>query len=195
MIRFRLLLGAAVALALSLAVFDLHAAITQSEARFKFTAVQTGTNNVQAPAFAPTIEKIIQFTEGTSNNQYDILWVDKRTLAASGTEDLDLTGTALKSAFQANIAIAEVVGVIVIADPGNTNDVKVGGAAANGWFGMFQGAAHVALVKPGGLFVNIAPNSAGLGAVTAGTADLLTIANSSGSSGVTYTIAIIGRSS
>lgn len=194
MTRLRSLLGGlALAFAVGTAVFA-ATTINSSEVRLRFAANQTTSNNVSSPAFTPVVDKVLQFTNGTGIGQYDVLFVDKRTLAASTTEDLDLTGTALKSAFNANIANAEIVGVIVIAEATNTNDVVVGGAASNGWFGLFADATDKSLVKPGGLFANISYDASGLGAVTAGTGDLLRIGNSSSGSSVTYTIVILGRS-
>jgi hypothetical protein len=168
--------------------------LNSSDVRLRFSANQVSSNNISSPAFTPVVDKLLQFANGTGAGQYDVLFVDKRTLAASGSEDLDLTGTALKSAFNANIANAEIVGVLVFAETANTNDVVVGGASANGWFGMFGAANDVVNVKPGGFFADVAYDASGLGAVTAATADLLHIANSSSGTTVTYTIVILGRS-
>ena len=46
-------------------------------------------------------------------------------------------------------------------------------------------------MQPGGTLLLVAPNAAGY-AVTAGTGDLLKVANSGGSTGVTYDIVIVG---
>lgn len=130
---------------------------------------------------------------GTTSGKADVLWHDERTLAASGTEDLDLAGT-LTGLLGGTVTFAKVKGVLVYADDGNTNDVVIGGASANGWLGPFGDATDTVAVKPGGLLVMMAPGTAGLGSVTAATADLLHVANGSSGSGVTYQIIIVGTS-
>jgi hypothetical protein len=200
MTRLRPIVGGLAALVfaalLGSAVFG-AVSVDRSEVRLKFTATQTKTNNAvpAGPAFSPAIEKLLQFTNGSSGaNKYDVLFVDKRTLAASTGEDLDLAGSALQSAFGTNIAIANVVGVIVIAEPTNGDAIVVGNAAANGWFGMFGAAAHKVNVRPGGVFIDIAPDATGLGAVTAGTGDLLHFLNADSGAVATYTVVLLGRS-
>lgn len=47
-------------------------------------------------------------------------------------------------------------------------------------------------VFPGGVFCNVAPDANGLGTVTAGTADILRIANPGGAA-CDYTIGIVAR--
>jgi len=98
-----------------------------SELRVKFTATQTGSNDLGNPRFLPSLDKVLQFTSGTGANQADIVWTDERTLAASGSEDLDLAG-ALTDAFGATITAVELVAIIIVADAGNTNNVVVGDA-------------------------------------------------------------------
>ena len=132
----------------------------------------------------------VNLTSGTGNNQGDMLWHDQRTLAASGTEDLDLAG-ALSNAFGATQTFVELVAVGIFAASGNTNDVQLTRPASNG-APLFLAAGDGIAVKPGGAFYWVAPNT-GI-TVTAGTGDLLTVTNSAGSTGVTYDVVIIGRS-
>lgn len=131
------------------------------------------------------------FADGTGDNQAQVVFSDTRTLAASATENLDLSGTALQDAFNQNIALTKIKGIIIAADSGNTNDVLVGGAASNALSTFFGDATDLVKVKPGGVFCLLAPKAAGYG-VTAATADILKIANSSSGTGVTYTIIVFG---
>lgn len=135
--------------------------------------------------------KSYSLLDGTGANQANQVFSDTRTLAASASEELDLNGTALQNAFGANIAFTKIKAIIIEAAAGNTNDVLVGGAAANAVASIFGDPTDVLKVKPGGLVVLTAPNVNGY-AVTANTADLLKIANSAGTTGVTYSIVIIG---
>lgn len=129
------------------------------------------------------------FTDGTGANQARILFSATRTLAASATEDLDLAGVLL-DAFGDTVTIDKVKALIVTAAPGNTNNVLVGGAAsaqASPWFGD---VTDKVVVRPGGLFAVVAPDATGYD-ITATSADLLKIANSSSGTPVTYTIVIL----
>jgi len=85
----------------------------------------------------------------------------------------------------------KIRGLIVRADPLNTNNVIVGAAATNAVFTMFGAATHTVTVRPGGVFALFAPDNTAYAAV-ATTADLLRIANSGAGSTVTYDIIIIG---
>lgn len=129
---------------------------------------------------------------GTGANQADRVWRDQRTLAASANEDLDLAG-ALTDALGGSAVFARVKAIVVRASDANTNNVVVGGAASNQFVGPFGAGTHTVAVKPGGIFAVFAADATAW-AVTAGTGDLLRIANSAGSTAVTYDIIIIGAS-
>lgn len=131
------------------------------------------------------------FADGVGANQAQRLFTDQRTLAASATENLDLSGV-LTDAFGASLAFTEVKALVIKAAAGNTNDVLVGGAASNGFITPFGDATDVVRVRPGGTLVLVAPDATGY-AVTAGTGDLLKIANSAGSTSVTYDVVIVGN--
>jgi hypothetical protein len=129
-------------------------------------------------------------TNGTGSNQADKLWSDTRTLAASANEDLDLSGS-LSSLFGA-FAPAKVKAVVIFARAANTNSVVISRPAANGLVIFAAASDALAGLQPGGVFVYTAP-TAGI-AVTAGTGDLLNIANSAGGTSVTYDIIVVGTS-
>lgn len=145
-------------------------------------------------ASAPlTRDLSFDWTSGTGANQADKVFSDSRTISASSSEDLDLAGS-LVDALGATITFAKIKAILIEADTGNTNDVVLGGAASNQFVGPFGSATHTIKVPPGGVFLLAAPKAAGLGSVTAGTGDLLKVANSSSGSSVTYRITIIGTS-
>lgn len=130
------------------------------------------------------------FTDGTGANQAQKLFTDQRTLAASANESLDLSGV-LTDVFGATLAFTKIKAILVKAADGNTNDVVLGGAASNAWIGPFGASTHTVAVKPGGTVMFVAPDANGY-AVTAGTGDLLKVANSAGGSAVTYDIVLVG---
>jgi hypothetical protein len=130
-------------------------------------------------------------TSGVGANQSDIEFTDQRTVASGATDDLDLTGTALKDAYGTNIALVKVKAVLIEAAAANTTNLTVGNATAPfvGWFGA---GTHTIVLKPGDFFMIASPGLAGWG-VTATTADILRVTNAAGAS-ANYTIIVIGTS-
>jgi hypothetical protein len=129
---------------------------------------------------------------GTGADSADKLWTDRRTLAPSANESLDLAGTLL-DAFGATLTFARIRAIIIAAATANTNNVIVGGAASNGFISWVGTATDTIAVRPGGVFALIARDATAY-AVTAATADLLKIANSGAGTSITYEVAIIGAS-
>lgn len=128
---------------------------------------------------------------GISVDQADRLFSDTRTINPSANEDLDLAGN-FTDPIGGPATFAKVKAIIVRASAANTNNVVVGGAAANAFVGGFGAAAQTFAVRPGGVFMVTAPKDGWV--VTAGTGDLLRIANSGAGSAVTYDIIIVGTS-
>lgn len=139
-----------------------------------------------ALSYGPTLN----LGDGTGAGQIDRIFADTRTLAASASEDLDLAGV-LVDAIGRVVTFARVRGLLVRSAPGNTNNITVGGAASNGWVTAFGAATHTLTVRPGGFVMLGAPDATAYG-VTAGTGDLLRIANAAGGSPVSYDIVILG---
>lgn len=135
--------------------------------------------------------KNIELATGTSANQADMLWHDRRTLSASATEDLDFAGS-LTNALGATQTFARVKALVVYAATANTNNVNVTRPGSNG-VPLFLAAGDGIAVRPGGLFLAVAPDATAY-AVTGGTGDLLTFTNSAGSTSVTYDVIVIGAS-
>ncbi|MEH0650667.1 hypothetical protein QA995_14800 [Streptomyces scabiei] len=133
----------------------------------------------------------VSLASGVGANQADKIFSDTRTLAASATEDLDLAGV-LSDPLGASLTFARIKAVLIKAAAGNTNSVQVTRPASNG-VPLFLAAGDGLSVRPGGLFLWVAPDATGV-AVTAGTGDLLTLTNSAGSTSVTYDVIIIGAS-
>lgn len=134
----------------------------------------------------------ISLATGTGAGQADKIFHDERTLTASSSENLDLAGT-LVDAFGATITFARIKGIVVYASPANTNNVLVGGAASNGFINWVGDTTDVIVVRPGGLFTLFATDATAY-VVTASTGDLLKVANSGGTTSVTYDVVLIGAS-
>lgn len=136
-------------------------------------------------------QKVTQlFTNGAGADQANALFHDRRTIAASGNESLDLAAS-LVDGFGRTLTFTKVRALIIVASEGNTNNVVVTRPASNG-VPIFAAASDaLAPLKPGGMFVLTDPSADGI-AVTAGTGDLINIANSGGSTSVTYDVFILG---
>lgn len=149
-----------------------------------------GSNDLGNAAFKARFDKSISFLPGTDAiSKADLLFSDTRTLSASSSEDLDLAGV-LATPLGVTIAAAEIVAIYIAAAAGNTNNVIVGGASATQFVGPFGAATHTLAIQPG-QFIFLSCQKGW--AVTAGSADLLKVANSSSGSAVSYDIMLIGR--
>jgi hypothetical protein len=155
-------------------------------------------NSITPPSFnsvvgALTYAKSQGYSSGAGASQMDRLFAAQRTITASGTDDLDLTGTALQDILNQNLALARVKLIAVYAATGNTNNVVIGAAAATQFVGPFGANTHTIAVQPGGSFLIVTPTAAGW-PVVAATSDLLRITNGGAGTSVTYDI-IVGGSS
>ena len=126
-------------------------------------------------------------SHGTGNNQATTVWQDDRTLTASASEDLDFNGS-LTDAYGNSVTCTKLKALVVKAASTNVNDVDVGGSNTT-IAGRFGATNDIVSVRPGGLFLYLAA-STGV-TVTNASADLLTVANSAGSTSVTYDIILL----
>lgn len=151
---------------------------------------QTNPLDLGSGSFPFSLSAGASLPNGTASGQADLLFTDSRTLTASSNEDLDLAGSLL-SAFGATLTFVKLKAVIVKAASGNTNNVVISRPASNG-VPLFEAASDAISVLPGGCFVWVAPG-AGV-AVTAGTGDLINIANSGAGTSVVYDVVLVGTS-
>jgi len=155
-------------------------------------ALLTGANDIGDVAANLARNFSANWGSGTAMGQADLIWGDTNTLAASANTDIDLAGV-LTNPLGGTLTFARIRLILVIASAGNTNNVVLGNAASNQFVGPFGAATHTAAVRPGGMFMAAAPDTTGW-AVTAGTGDLLRVANSAAGSTVDYSIMVIGAS-
>jgi hypothetical protein len=154
---------------------------------------QTSPQDLGTAAFPAAVRALAQLTSGTGAGQADLVFSDTRTLAASANESLDLAGS-LVGAFGATLTFVKVKGLFISADAANTNSVVVGAAASNPWATLLNATGTISL-RPGSFFLAAAGqlDATGYGVVAA-TGDLLKVANSGGTTGVNYTVIVIGTS-
>ena len=155
----------------------------------KLTGTLTKTFDQGDGSFPASIGTPLELSDGTDADQADLIFADTRSTTG---EDLDLAGT-LSDAFGDTITMARVKAIFVKASSDNTVDVHVGGAASNALDTIFADTTDKAVVRPGGALMFWAPDATAY-AVTASTADLLTVAASDGATSVSYDIVIIGAS-
>lgn len=160
---------------------------------FQVAAYLSNTSSDLTVPTAPlSFAQSFHLDSGTGASAADRLWMDSNTLAASASVDVDLAGS-LSDALGSALTFARVKAMFLRAASGNANNVVIGGAASNQFVGPFGAATHTFAVKPGGFLGWIAPDATGW-PVTAGTGDLLKIANSGAGTSVTYDVVIIGAS-
>lgn len=153
---------------------------------------QTGAGDLESATARISESSTLTYTDGAGAGQANLQWSDERTLAASGTENLDLAGS-LANLLGAAV-FARVKYIKITASANNTNNVNFTRPASNGLAGIFLAAGDGVSIPPGGKFEWGDPGATGV-AVTASTGDLLTVANSAAGTSVTYRIIIIGASS
>jgi hypothetical protein len=131
---------------------------------------------------------------GTIAGTCDLAWTDKAvSIAASGQLNLDLNGALIDDLGQ-TVNFAKVKAIMIKASAANVNDVIMGNAASNGFVGPFGAAAHTIAVKPGGTLLLECSGTLAGWPVTAGTGDILRLANGGAGSAVLFDIAILGTS-
>ena len=136
------------------------------------------------------------FTDGVVANTFDRLYMAERTVASATNDDIDLSGV-LTDVFGSTITAAELVGIFVInrAKDGTANTTNLTiGAGSNPVVGFLGGTTPtVGPLKPGGCFLLMNPDATGLATITAGTGDILRVANGSGAT-AKFQIALLMRS-
>lgn len=154
--------------------------------------VQTGAHDLGVPSFKSALQREMIYVDGTAADQADILFADTRTIVSGGTDDLDLAG-ALSNAFGQTITAAKIVALMISSRSSNTTNLTIG-VGTNPVVGWLGGTTPtLGPIRPGGVFLRAETGAAGICSVTAGTADILRIANAAGAA-ATYDIVILGRS-
>lgn len=165
-----------------------------NKAIISFKLTNTNTNTVSSELSSPVDKleflKALNLLNGVGAGKAEAIYHDQRTLGASANEELDLNAV-LTNVYGTTLTFTKIKAVVVFAAVGNTNNVVVGGAAANAFL-MFSDGTDKVPIKPGGMIFLYDPTADGM-TVTPATGDLLKIENSAGGTPVTYDIIIIGE--
>ena len=162
-----------------------------STINLNISGTQTSALDLGTASYPFTLSSNFSLTSGTGASQADRAFSDTRTLAASGTEDLDLAGV-LTDAFGAVITFAKIKAIVIKAAAANTNNVNLSRPAAATGVPLFLAISDGIVIPPGYTFAWFGPGT-GI-TVTAATADLITLTNSGAGTGVTYDVVILGVS-
>lgn len=151
------------------------------------------TTATAAASGALSVSRDVSLVDGTGAGAVDRLYQAQRTIAASGTDDLDLAGV-LTDIFTTAITFVRIKGLYIAASSANSNNVVIGAAASNQWATLLNTTGTLQL-RPGACvqFIAGAADTTGW-TVTAATGDILRIANGGAGTTVTYDIAILGCS-
>jgi hypothetical protein len=145
----------------------------------------TGIGNA-VPQFTKFKASDIILADGTGSGQAAKVYSSVRTLATNTTEDLDMAGS-LTDPLGVAVTFATIKAVVIRSDAANTTNLTLFGDANS--VPILGAAAHTIVLRPGGAFVWVAPQTGVT--VTAGTGDIIQVANAAGAS-ATYSIEIIG---
>jgi hypothetical protein len=161
--------------------------VTKIKARL--TALLTATADHGVPQASLDLDASFDMASGTGSGQANQVFSDQRTITASSSEELDLSGV-LANVLGTTIAFTAVKAIFIRAAAANVNNVVVGNAAATQFLGGFAAAGNTWAIPPGGIMMVTAP-AAGWTVANAAS-DKLKIANSGAGTSVVYDIIVIG---
>jgi len=156
----------------------------------KVSASESGAPSVGAALWSGVIENALNFGNGTTANNVNLVYVAERTVTTGANDDIDVAGV-LSTALGTSFAAAELVAIVLVNKPetgANTTALTIGGSTA----GVPGYTSAVESISPGGMYMVVSPDAAGIATVTGVTGDILRVTNGSGASN-TYQIALLGR--
>jgi hypothetical protein len=162
---------------------------------------RTATPDFGSDAYAHSASWLKALLDGTGVNQANKVFVDKVQLAGAGTVTYDLDSGALAdpSGVSGGVvaAFSRIVAICirrVDAPAAGTQDENVnllGDFVKSKLLGGWVDDAVVIPIRPGGMFLFVAPDATGV-AITAATGDELTLTNASAGDTVNLEVVIIG---
>lgn len=169
-------------------------------AAFSSLILRCGISSVYVPSSQSPAESVLshktspnetEMSSGTGSSAADLEYMAARTLTTGSSENLDLAG-GLTDRFGTTLTFAKIKAIYIENPSTNSTSISFKPGSSNGWVGGPIGtAAHTVTIPAGGKMFFSAPVSGWT--VTAGTGDIINIANSAGASN-TYILHIIGTS-
>lgn len=149
------------------------------------------TDNVGS--YAPSIELNKSYPSGTSADQMDRLYINTRTIAASGSpQDLDLAGGSLLDPDQQALTFVKITTIIVRSLAANAGEIISVGGGSNPFISWLIATGDGIKIGKDGLFLIHVPSTDAF-TVTPGTGDILRLSVNTGTN-VQAAVAIVGRS-
>lgn len=147
----------------------------------------------------PQISKTIDLTDGTSDDQADLVYTKSGTLNAGQADSIDLAGS-LTDDLGNSITFVTVKGIFLVNTSTLDAELELGGGsdgagtnAFDTWITASSADGSEALRVPYGGFAGIGVPKTGF-AVTAATGDILRVENTDGANAATYSLIIVGTS-
>lgn len=137
----------------------------------------------------PTLSISDAFTNGTGANKIEAAIIKADSIAASDTEDIDLAGVIADPAGD-TVTMTKVKGFLIKNTSTSGDGISIGGT-----FISWLGAAGDLVKLPAGASLMVSNPSADGYAVTAGSADIITLTNLDALNAQTYEIEVIGETS
>lgn len=128
---------------------------------------------------------------GTEADEANAIYFDDFEIAASGTLDIDLSGS-LTDAHGNVLVFTAIKEIMVVAGSANANALVIGNGGVNSFIGPFGDAAHTLAVQPGNR-AGLTNYTAAGWPVVAGTGDILRIANGGAGTAVAGRLVIVGE--
>jgi hypothetical protein len=157
-----------------------------------FFATLNNLLDLQSASSALSYAQSVGMSSGVGASQADRIFTDHRTIAASGTDDLDVNAGGLLDPLGVVFTVVRLKLIVVKAAAANTNNVVMG-VGTNPITTILGGTTPTLNIRPGGLLVLAAPDAVAYG-VTAATADILRFANSGAGTSVDYDVVLVGAS-
>lgn len=129
------------------------------------------------------------FTNGTSAGLANAIWSDKRAIALSANDDLDLAGVLLDP-FSGALTFTTIKYILVHAMEANAHNLILGGDTTTSLSTIFGAVTDKIILPPGATFSLLNPENGYV--VTAATADKLRLTNAGSVSTINYEIILIG---
>lgn len=159
----------------------------EGEISVDFANTYTNALDLSTPSDVLSLSKTWTFANGKADDEAESQWHDQRTLAGSAVDSIDLYG-ALTDAFGQTLNFTKIKALYI--ENLSASDILRVGGGSNALVNWIQTSGDQVNIGPGGAMLLVCPKTAGY-AVTAGTADILTITNT-GTGSNSYKIVVIG---
>ena len=168
------------------------ASVTWAAVTAKFTLnmslQQTKTLDLNTVRDTVSLNRGPSLTDGTGDNQADVMWHDKRTLADGATETLDIQDGTLTNAVGTAVTI-DILKVLYIKNKSSDANLEIGGAPTTD-IRLFKVTGDILTLPPGGEFLFSAPLASGVDTTT--NSDLKMTHDGTGTSSLDYEIIVVG---